>query len=106
MIDVLDEPEIATPWVRRVALSGGMFVLIGGAIWQLSNFLFNAVAAHALGPAGYATVAAIVGFAYLFGPVFVALQTIFTVGIALMLATGTTFFRDVRHLVDIALSVP
>jgi lipopolysaccharide transport system permease protein len=38
-------------------------------------------------------------------PVFVGLQTIFTIGIALMLATGTTFFRDVRHLVEIALSV-
>jgi O-antigen/teichoic acid export membrane protein len=76
VIDVLDEPEIAGLRVRRVALSGGMFVLIGGATWQLSNFLFNAVAAHALGPAGYATVAAIVGFAYLFGPVFVALQTV------------------------------
>jgi O-antigen/teichoic acid export membrane protein len=76
VIDVLDEPEIATLRVKRVAVSGGMFVLIGGAIWQLSNFLFNAVAAHALGPAGYATVAAIVGFAYLFGPAFVALQTV------------------------------
>jgi lipopolysaccharide transport system permease protein len=37
-------------------------------------------------------------------PVFLALQVIFTVGVALMLATGTAFFRDVRHLVEISLA--
>jgi ABC-2 type transport system permease protein len=38
-------------------------------------------------------------------PVFLALQLIFTVGIALILSTGTAFFRDVRHLLDVALAV-
>jgi len=38
-------------------------------------------------------------------PVFVALQALFTIGLALILATGTAFFRDVRHLVEIALAV-
>jgi ABC-2 type transport system permease protein len=38
-------------------------------------------------------------------PVFVALQAIMTIGVALILATGTTFFRDVRHLVDVAIAV-
>jgi lipopolysaccharide transport system permease protein len=38
-------------------------------------------------------------------PVFVALQALFTVGVALILATGTAFFRDVRHLVDVGLAV-
>ena len=38
-------------------------------------------------------------------PVFVAMQALFTIGIALILATGTAFFRDVRHLVDVALMV-
>jgi ABC-type polysaccharide/polyol phosphate export permease len=38
-------------------------------------------------------------------PVFVALQALFTIGAALILATGTAFFRDVRHLVDVALMV-
>ena len=38
-------------------------------------------------------------------PVFLALQVLFTIGIALMLATGTAFFRDVRHLLEVALSV-
>ena len=38
-------------------------------------------------------------------PVFVALQALMTIGVALILATATTFFRDVRHLVDVALAV-
>jgi ABC-type polysaccharide/polyol phosphate export permease len=38
-------------------------------------------------------------------PVFVALQTLFTLGLAFLLATGTAFFRDVRHLADICLSI-
>jgi ABC-type polysaccharide/polyol phosphate export permease len=38
-------------------------------------------------------------------PVIVALQALFTIGVALILATGTVFFRDVRHLVEVALQV-
>jgi len=38
-------------------------------------------------------------------PVFLALQVIFTIGVALLLATATAFFRDVRHLLEIALAV-
>jgi len=38
-------------------------------------------------------------------PVFLALQVIFTIGVALMLATGTAFFRDIRHILEIALSM-
>ena len=38
-------------------------------------------------------------------PVFLALQVVFTIGVALMLATATAFFRDVRHLLEVALSV-
>jgi ABC-2 type transport system permease protein len=38
-------------------------------------------------------------------PVFLALQIIFTIGVALILATATAFFRDVRHLLEVALSV-
>jgi lipopolysaccharide transport system permease protein len=38
-------------------------------------------------------------------PVFLTLQVVFTIGVALLLATGTTFFRDVRHLLEVALSV-
>ncbi|MET0211813.1 MAG: ABC transporter permease [Vicinamibacterales bacterium] len=38
-------------------------------------------------------------------PVFVALQVLFTIGIALSLATATAFLRDVRHLVEIAITI-
>ena len=38
-------------------------------------------------------------------PVFLSLQVLFTIGVALLLAVGTTFFRDIRHLLEIALSV-
>ena len=38
-------------------------------------------------------------------PVFVALQVLFTAGVAMTLATGAAFLRDVRHFVEIALTV-
>ncbi len=38
-------------------------------------------------------------------PVFVGLQVIFTLGVAMMLSTGAAFLRDVRHLVEIAIAV-
>jgi len=38
-------------------------------------------------------------------PVIVTLQALFTIGVALILATTTAFFRDVRHLVEVALMV-
>jgi ABC-2 type transport system permease protein len=38
-------------------------------------------------------------------PVFLALQVMFTMGAALALSTGTVFFRDIRHILEIALSV-
>lgn len=37
-------------------------------------------------------------------PVFLVLQIVFTTGVALALATATAFFRDVRHLLEVALS--
>jgi ABC-2 type transport system permease protein len=37
-------------------------------------------------------------------PVFLALQVIFTTGVSLIVATATAFFRDVRHLLDVALA--
>ncbi len=38
-------------------------------------------------------------------PVFLVLQLLFTIGVALLLAVGTAFFRDVRHLVEVALAI-
>lgn len=37
-------------------------------------------------------------------PLIVVLHVTFTVGVAFLLATGTTFFRDIRHLLEIVLS--
>ena len=37
-------------------------------------------------------------------PVLLALQILFTLGVAFALATATSFFRDVKHIVEIALS--
>jgi ABC-2 type transport system permease protein len=38
-------------------------------------------------------------------PAFLGLQAVFTIGIALILATLTAFFRDVRHLLEVTLAV-
>ena len=38
-------------------------------------------------------------------PVFLLLQVVFTVGIAFFLSTATAFFRDTRHLLEVALAV-
>jgi lipopolysaccharide transport system permease protein len=37
-------------------------------------------------------------------PVFLVLQLLFTIGVVLMLATATAFFRDVRHFLEIGLA--
>jgi ABC-type polysaccharide/polyol phosphate export permease len=38
-------------------------------------------------------------------PIFLGLHLVFTIGVALILSTGTAFFRDVRHLLEIALAI-
>jgi lipopolysaccharide transport system permease protein len=38
-------------------------------------------------------------------PLVVLLQSLMTIGLALALATGTAFFRDLRHLLEIALAM-
>jgi homopolymeric O-antigen transport system permease protein len=38
-------------------------------------------------------------------PVFLMLQVVFTIGVALALSTWTAFFRDVRHLLEVALAM-
>ena len=43
--------------------------------------------------------------AILLFPLFLLLQVVFTIGVALTLATATAFFRDVRHLLEVALAV-
>jgi homopolymeric O-antigen transport system permease protein len=38
-------------------------------------------------------------------PIFLVLQVLFTTGMSFMLAAATAYFRDVRHFVDIGLSL-
>jgi len=38
-------------------------------------------------------------------PVFLLLQVVFTMGVAFIFATWTVFFRDVRHLLEVALAM-
>jgi ABC-type polysaccharide/polyol phosphate export permease len=45
------------------------------------------------------------GWQFLALPAFLAAQTLFTIGMALVLSTATATFRDVRHLVDVALGI-
>ena len=45
------------------------------------------------------------GWPMLLYPVFLFLQLVMTLGFALLLAAGTTYFRDIRHLVEVALQL-
>jgi len=57
-------------------ISGASLVFGGTLVWQMSNFIFNAVGAHALGPARYGVLAAslaLLGFA---NPLLIAVQSV------------------------------
>ena len=95
-----------------IADNGGLLksVLFPRAILPIATVLFNLVAVPADGAgvparACSSTTACRRSAPMLLFPVFVALQVLLTIGVALMLATGTAFFRDVRHLVEVALAV-
>ena len=60
----------------RLLVTGGALVAAGSFVWQLSNFAFNSVAAHLLGPGRFGDLAAMTGLAYLAGPVFLSIQTV------------------------------
>jgi ABC-type polysaccharide/polyol phosphate export permease len=45
------------------------------------------------------------GWPMLLYPVFLLLQVVMTIGLALLLAAATTYFRDVRHLVEVSLQL-
>jgi O-antigen/teichoic acid export membrane protein len=62
--------------VLPALVAGGAAVFAGTFVWQASNFLFNSVAAHMLGPGRYANLAAVSGLAYMAGPVFLSIQTV------------------------------
>jgi len=54
---------------------GGTLVFAATFLWQLSNFGFNAIGAHTLGPAQYGILASAAGMLYLLSPLVTAVQT-------------------------------
>jgi O-antigen/teichoic acid export membrane protein len=61
--------------VKRV-ISGASLVLGGTLVWQASNFVFNAVGAHALGPARYGVLAAATALLSFATPLLYAVQAV------------------------------
>ena len=60
----------------RPLIRGGVVVLAATFVWQLSNFVFNAVGAHELGPAKYSVLASAMALSYLLNPLVMAVQTV------------------------------
>ena len=84
-------------------------VLFPRAILPIATVLFN-LAQYLLTIAVFLPVMIVwygkpLGAPMLAFPFFLALQVLFTIGIAFMLATWTVFFRDVRHLLEVALAM-
>lgn len=72
-------------------------MVIGGtAVFQASNFLFNSIAARALGPAKYGDLAAVVGLVYLSSPFFLSIQTVASRTTTTLYAAGRA--RELRGL--------
>lgn len=82
-------------------------VLFPRAILPIATVLFN-LAQYLLSVAVFLPVVLLwyrvpLSSPMLLFPVFLGLQVVFTIGVALMLATATAFFRDVRHLVEVGI---
>ncbi len=101
----------ATMAAGSIADSGALLksVFFPRAILPIATVLFN-LAQYLLTTAVFLPVMLVIyrvepaGPMLLF-PVFLGLQVLFTIGVGLALSTGTAFFRDIRHLLDIALAV-
>jgi O-antigen/teichoic acid export membrane protein len=65
--------RLAPAGLKRM-ISGASLVLGGSLVGQAANFGFNAVGAHALGPAGYGVLAASMALLSFAGPLLAALQ--------------------------------
>jgi ABC-2 type transport system permease protein len=107
-----------TFFANAIAMSTGSVVDSGGllrsvwfprAILPLATVLFN-LAQYLLTIAVFLPVLMLLyrkgpttaAVAY---PVFLLLQVVFTAGLALLLSVATAVFRDVRHLVEVALAI-
>jgi lipopolysaccharide transport system permease protein len=90
--------------------SGGLIRSAGfpRAVLPLATVLFNLaqflLSLSVLLPLALAMFRVSPSPAMLLFPVFLGLQILFTIGVALAVSTATAFFRDVRHLLEIALS--
>jgi lipopolysaccharide transport system permease protein len=79
------------------------------AVLPLATVLFNLtqflLTICVLVPAMFVVYRVVPSGPLLLFPIFLLLQVAFTLGVALLLSAATTFFRDVRHFVDIGLSL-
>ena len=106
-----------TFFVNAVMMAAGAIVDNGGlvksvffprAILPVSTVLFN-FAQYMFTATVFIPVLLILyhrppGAPMLLFPVFLVLQLVFTMGVALLVATATAFFRDVRHFLEIGLA--
>lgn len=69
-------PTRETPGSVKRAISGASLVLGGTLVWQVSNFVFNAVGAHTLGPARYGVLAASTALLSFATPLLYAIQAV------------------------------
>jgi len=79
------------------------------AILPIATVLFNFVQ-FLLTLAVFLPVAVLVfrvplGLPMVLFPIFLVLQLLFTVGVAFLVAAATAYYRDIRHIVEIALTV-
>lgn len=106
-----------TFFVNSVTMAAGAIIDNGGlvksvffprAILPLATVLFN-FAQYLLTALVFLPVLLIIygvkpAAPMLLFPVFLSLQVLFIIGVALMVATGTAFFRDVRHFLEFGLA--
>ncbi len=87
---------VRSVWFPRAILP------IATVLFNLAQYLLTAVVFLPVMMAIYSVTPSSPMLAF---PVFLLLQTLLTIGLALLIAVGTAFFRDVRHFVDVALAV-
>jgi O-antigen/teichoic acid export membrane protein len=93
----LESGSVGVPERSRIA-SGGAMVVVGTAVFQASNFLYNSLAARALGPSTYGDLAAVVGLVALTSPLFMSVQTVASRTATALYAGGRA--RELRGLLS------
>lgn len=109
------------PWTffaSAIAMATGAIVDNGGlvrsvwfprAILPIATVLFNfaqyLLTAVVFVPVMMATYGVAPAAPMLAFPLFLVLQALMTIGLALLIAVGTAYFRDVRHFVDVGLAI-